>query len=467
MADESSDFIQQKKAELNENDARLELEKRCTERGIETAWVWQDPTIRFRIAFPNGRNKRWQFASEKTAADFLSIDFPDITYLGDFDAILLKDKQTIEAYVLMNSGISRMQDLPGVRKIGYSQMELSDLDEDVEIEQKPSGSRLTMNDAWILEFSPTPDRPDLRVELGSASREFSVFSERYRRRGTFRAREREPLPYGLGRFCSIRISGINVTRHDEALDILNRISGAVFFELDLQYGTDLILAPSETSDRARLGTRVQQEKAQETPRNPQNQYPEKPLSLYWYGRGASGLPLLEYLAYYQVLEYFFPSFSHRDTLTKLRNELLDPRFRPDDDSNLVRIINLTSGTGKGFGSEREQLRSTISGCVTEDHVRDFVSGNSALSEHFSGKQKIKDVANLTIADRQNDLLTSVANRVYEIRCRIVHAKEDGGKSSVDLLLPFSREAEALGPDIELVKFLAQKVLITGASRLRL
>jgi hypothetical protein len=281
------------------------------------------------------------------------------------------------------------------------------------------------------------------------------------------SRDREPLPYGLGRFTTIRISGVNVTRHDEALDLLNRISGAVFFELDLQYGAAPMLVPSLEANRARAGTRLQQEMAQAAPRNPRNQYPEKPLSLYWYGRSSRGIPLLEYLAYYQVLEYFFPSFSHRDTLEKLRNELLDPRFRAEDDGHLVRILNLASGTGKGYGSEREQLRSTVGGCVTESHIRDFIESNEALADHFSGKQRIKDVALLDLKAGNSDLLTAVSNRVYEIRCRIVHAKEDGGKSSADPLLPFSKEAEALGPDIELVKFLAQKVLIAEASRLHL
>ncbi|MFF0062654.1 hypothetical protein ACFYRC_14035 [Streptomyces sp. NPDC005279] len=465
MADDTSDFIQQKKAELDENDARLQLEKHCREAGIEASWFWHEPRLHLRVGFPNGQDKRWQVVSRNTAEEYLSIEFPLFTCLGDFDAVLFKDKQTIEATVLTASPVSRIQELPGVRLIGYSQMELLDIDEDGESEQRPSGSRVTGNDAWILEFAVTPDRPNLRVAMGSASRDFTIISDRNRRR--YMNRDREPLPHGLGRFTTIRISGISTTRHDEALEILNRISGAVFFELDLQYGVAPRLAPSWTSERARMGSRLQQEKAQEAPRNPQNQYPEKPLSLYWYGRSSAGIPLLEYLAYYQVLEYFFPSFSHRDTLEKLRNELLDPRFRPDEDRNLVRIINLASGRGKGFGSEREQLRSTIGGCVTEGHIRDFIESSDTLSEHFSGKQKIKDVAHLNIEDMKNDLLTSLANRVYDIRCRIVHAKEDGGKSAVDLLLPSSKEAEALGPDIELIKFLAQKVLIAGASRLRL
>ncbi|MBQ0849556.1 hypothetical protein J8N05_15245 [Streptomyces sp. BH-SS-21] len=463
MEIESSEFLERKKVELGDGEPRRELEKLCQERRIECSWIWHESLgLRFRVGFPNGREKRWQIVTPADAKDLLLADFPVFTYLGDFDAVLFNSSQTVEAAIRSDISYQAFFDLPGVRKIEPPQPELPGLEDDVD-EESRFGSRIQINDAWVLDFSPTPDRPDLRVQIGSASRNFSAVSDRKRRRLT--ARDRPPLPGGLGRFPTLRISGMQVTRHDDALDLLKRISGAIFFELDLQYGVAASIIPSFASELARRKGRVQREKNQQLPRNPQNQYPEKPLSLYRYGR-SSGIPLLEYLAYYQVLEYFFPSFSHRDTLARLRNELLDPRFRADDDSNLVRIIGLTAGTGKAFGSERDQLRSTIAGCVTEGHLRDFIASDDILHEHFSGKQKIKDVTHLNLADTRNDFLTAVANRVYDIRCRIVHTKDDGG-GAADLLLPFTKEAEDLGPDIELVKYLAQKVLIAGASHLRL
>ncbi|MFD5404395.1 hypothetical protein [Streptomyces griseorubiginosus] len=465
MADDTPSFTEQKKAELDENDPRIRLEERCKDAGIDCSWVWHEPRLIFRIDFPNGRNKRREVITSKRAEDLLSIDCPAFTYLGDFDAVLFTSAQVIEATLLRLTPGSWINNLPGVKRIGHPQLELLELDDENDSEVRSQEPPLTPNDAWVLKFASTPDRPNLEITVGSASREFNLIADRGRRR--LMNRDREPLPFGLGRFATIRISGVNVTRHDEALDLLNRVSGAVFFELDLQYGIAPTLAPSLESNRARAGSRLEQEMALTAPRNPRNQYPEKPLSLYWYGRSSVGIPLLEYLAYYQVLEYFFPSFSHRDTLEKLRNELLDPRFRADDDDHLVRVLNLTSGTGKGYGSEREQLRSTVGGCVTESHVRDFIENNDTLADHYAGKQKIKKVAVLDLNSGNSDLLTAVANRIYDIRCRIVHAKEDGGKTSADPLLPFSKEAEALGPDIELIKFLAQKVLIAEASRLHL
>jgi hypothetical protein len=46
--------------------------------------------------------------------------------------------------------------------------------------------------------------------------------------------------------------------------------------------------------------------------------------------------------------------------------------------------------------------------------------------------------------------------------KIVRTKNDSRDGDVELLLPFSAEAEQLSFDIELMKYLAQAVLIAGS-----
>jgi hypothetical protein len=61
----------------------------------------------------------------------------------------------------------------------------------------------------------------------------------------------------------------------------------------------------------------------------------------------------------------------------------------------------------------------------------------------------------------------VADRVYEIRCKIVHTKTDARDATFELLLPFSAEAEQLSHDIELVQYLANRVLISSSTSLNI
>ena len=72
------------------------------------------------------------------------------------------------------------------------------------------------------------------------------------------------------------------------------------------------------------------------------------------------------------------------------------------------------------------------------------------------KQKI------SFTNKETDLRIDIANRIYEMRCRIVHTKDE---DELDLILPTSPEISLLKHDIELIEFIAQKVLIAGGRQL--
>lgn len=61
----------------------------------------------------------------------------------------------------------------------------------------------------------------------------------------------------------------------------------------------------------------------------------------------------------------------------------------------------------------------------------------------------------------------MAERIYDIRCKIVHTKAGGSEGGVELLLPFSKEAELLYLDIELIQYVAQQTLISASTALPL
>ncbi|MFF3727016.1 hypothetical protein ACFYYM_32150 [Streptomyces erythrochromogenes] len=460
--------VAKERRKLAPSDPRVLVEAKSQEASLDTEWRLLGENLAIRVGFPNGREKRWRSLNSRLASQYADLKF-DFTFLGEHDAVLFRESGVIEASINYRTRSEvRIEMIPGARRVGGIQLELAAEGEsgpDAEDIELPAGvDEIGRSDAWVLPFTSTDVRSNLQIEIGSATEDFTTLSEYAFLSGAARYGER--LENRMGRFPTIRIKGTSASRHDEALELLDRISDSVFFEFDLHYGVSLKLLHSPSMRRARNNSsKIQSTAIKVPPRNPQNSYLKDPLALYQYGRSSSGIPLLEYLAYYQVLEYFFPSFSHKATLEKLRNELLDPRFQADDTSNLVRILNLASGAGKGYGSEREQLRATIAGCVTEEQIREFIQSDEVLAQHFSGKQKIKGAALINLADSKNDLVTAVANRAYDIRCRIVHTKEEAGGASVELLLPFSREAEMLRPDIELIKYIAQKSLISGASRL--
>ena len=62
-------------------------------------------------------------------------------------------------------------------------------------------------------------------------------------------------------------------------------------------------------------------------------------------------------------------------------------------------------------------------------------------------------------------MTEVSERIYEIRCRIVHSKASEG--DFDVLLPYSSGIKKLNFDLELIEFISRKVLIASSRPLNL
>jgi hypothetical protein len=132
-------------------------------------------------------------------------------------------------------------------------------------------------------------------------------------------------------------------------------------------------------------------------------------------------------------------------------------------------LDLTSmRTLSGFGNERDQLKATVRACLGSDRLREFLTADPKREEHFTDREKqnrIRGVRLIDFANRQADLRDQVANRIYDLRCRIVHTKDEPEVNVAGLLLPYSREAESLTYDVELIQFVSQKVLIAGGSAL--
>ncbi|MDP9950351.1 MULTISPECIES: hypothetical protein [Streptomyces] len=408
---------------LNPNSPLFALEKAIRAAGISCEWVsmWNE-AVYLQIDIASGRSSRATLISEQDARKCLEMDFTKIRALGEYDAYeALGEDPCIEVSLSANSGPSSrlIERIPGWETATS-----------VNPRTKKGSVTITgkRGEEWL-------------AEIGTPSDRFDILSGR-----------------GL---VTLRLKGKQNKTHDEALAFLESAGNAILFEVDLKYGLSFAFRRMRPAAATRYGRRIRQNAT--APTLPRLQYAAEPLSLYRYARSAVGMPLLEFLAYYQVLEYHFSRYSQRDLLDKLRNELRDPNFRADDERHLSRILRITRQPGRGYGDERSQLKSTVRYCVSEDAISDFFSTNPEVLGHFSAKRQA--IAGLEPVDpkrKKGDLADPLCERIYDIRCRVVHSKEDGGGQVDSLLMPFSPEAESLRAENVLMRFLAQKVLIAGA-----
>jgi hypothetical protein len=398
----------------------------------------------FAIFLPNGRNTRRVIVTPVRARSLLDGEFENWTILGDYIAYHDRSRGIIEALlqpIARNSGISHPAFLPGVivedscspdSKAGQQ------ADEDI-----PEDPRGVLKRDWRIPVKAKYSTAG--IEIRKATSALRGIADALQLRS----------PEGV----SIFISELKCERHDEALAALERYSSTLLFQLELQFELSLTLARRRNAPILRRNS--------SDPVQPQelkplaNSYAEQPVSLYFYGKSATNMPLLQYLTYYQAIEFFFPSFSNSETLRRLRDKLRDPRFDFEDDANLQELALIISGHKRGFISEREQLRITIEACTDNEELLSYICDNETREEFFTKNTKIAGTRKISVTDRDK-LIQQVTERIYTIRCRIVHSKEGGDTAQLKALLPVGTEADNLRHDILLLQFLAQKVIISGS-----
>lgn len=408
---------------------RADIEARCRSASltIEDLEGLEEGDLACKVALPCGREKRWIYCYDSDDyRRLLSIPFEEYTFLTGLEAVCLYAKREIEAIVRpLGNLTTRFVNL----KLFKSQ---------------PDEFRDESGKASIVLESSIGDS-STKISIGPASRELKILSG---------FPERVHL--------SLKVQREGLSQHDQSLQYLRRIADSLFFQIDLLADLPLSLA----RDRRSTGRRRAKKRGSELPiiAFPANEYDSAPISLYWYAKSAVGMPLLQFLAFYQVIEFYYPTYSQAEARRKLKAILKDPTFRGNRDADIGRVLSAIQITRSGgYGDERSQLRATLMECVDADALREFLIADTERTEFLSSKTKGLSDHKLPIATPNIDLRGNVADRIYEIRCKIVHNKTDSRTGELELLLPFSKEADQLYFDIELAQYVAQQVLIAAST----
>jgi hypothetical protein len=429
MADDfDDDEIEESVDPVELDAAKKELERRCKEANIAIteSEPFEDEQISLEVGFPSGREKRWIYLYDLDGIKrLLDIPFEKYFFIGGYNAIGSYSDNEIEAAIRPLGPVGTN----ALKRLFSKELTESDVnDMDFQISLDP------------ITVGPT-------ITIGPSS-------------DNFRRLIRGPINR-----ITMKLTKAGVGQHDQAISFLERVSNSLFFQIDLLSNVSLGL--SRIRQRPTKGLRRKRSGITEELQYPTTEYDEAPVSLYWYAKSAVGMPLLQFLAFYQVVEFYFPTYYQAEVHRKIRTILKDPTFRSDRDADLGKILGaIQVGRSGGLGDERAQLKATLMECASEDSLRDFLVADDTRKAFFMSKPKGLTNHKLSLASSTTDLRSEVANRLYDIRCKIVHTKSDSKDGEVELLLPFSKEAELLYYDIELIQFLSQKVLIAASTPLQ-
>lgn len=405
-----------------------EVAKRCEGRGIEIelaeATEPGDDLPVLRMLFSAGRERRkFNVLSARHAERLLDTSFEKCRFISGYEAIWSSELHFIEA------GISARPTSLAFDRLANALGQQND-----------DGSSPHRID--LLQLSN-----GIAVSLGKPSKEYSVLT-------------RSPMTA-----WTLRLEGGQYSTHDTAKGALELFANSLFFHIDLTLDLAISLLPERESGTQRRRSRPL---ASISLSEPKFVYNQEAMSLYWYARTAVRFPLLQCLAYYQILELYFPAYSHAEVQRSVRNLVKDPRFDSENGTDISRIIELVAGgtVKRGFGDEKSQLAVAVKACMTDQDLRDFADENEDRKAFLSTKAGSKlSKYRISLDKADADITGEVAARIYDIRCRVVHSKEAGGDQGV--LLPGSSEARSLRHDLDLLEFVARKFIIAGSRSVKI
>jgi hypothetical protein len=398
------------------------LEERCKSAKIDFTDE-SDPgllDVEVKVAIPCGRNTREiSLTFLDDLIDFLKIRFEDYSFIGKFSAIVSYQTGVIEAPLSMPNALQRT-------KNQFVNRLLTD--------RSSRGTPIRRRERIIS--APTEDNP-MTISIMRTSPTAEMICQ----------------PSG-DLNLSLTIKNSEITTQEAALNLLQEVANSLFFSLDVQSGLYVSLIREESRSRRQAPLRENVDIVFS-----RRDHDRAPMELYWYARSATNMPLLQFLAYYQVVEYYYSTFSNFDITRRLQSIIKHPAFRVENDSDIERIISTVKTRGGNNSSEKEQLKATLRECLDDSALPSFFTENSERGAFFATKNKGITSKSINLQNKNVELYAQVAERIYDIRCKIVHIKGDDNDGEVELLLPYSTEAEKLSYDIELMRFLAQQVMI--------
>lgn len=420
-----------------------------------------DDLKRIKIEIPMARESQTIILSAKNPSieQMVNCDFNKFKFIKGFEAIWSSEKKHIECELEYNGYYSDvLEKLMLLIEKSDSSTADNESREEVSVDEEFSTSKKEVREVYL------PNIKDIEVSIGYCSDEFLVLCglKSFLTISDYRRNRR---------FVTLKIKNIDIKTHDEAKSKLQTIANSILFQLDTLIERPFVLKEERESFRERRKEFLEyrQSLKQENRKfsDIKYEYDVEPATMYLYAKASLNMPLYKFLAFYQSIEFYFPIYSNIEAKSKIKRLLKDPNFDPELDQNITKLMSLIKyNRSNEIGDERSQLKSTMLSCIDPDDLRDFLCSNEKRKEFYERNLgKCLSKHNVSVANKNANILLEVSERIYDIRCRIVHKKADD--NNYDIILPFSQEVKVIKHDLELVEYVARCILIERSRPIRI
>jgi len=175
-------------------------------------------------------------------------------------------------------------------------------------------------------------------------------------------------------------------------------------------------------------------------------------------------PPFQYLCLYQILEYHLDRSAFLSAKEKINNLISKPDFHSKQDEYVIEAVNFIKAENKSINHDKAKLDRVISQFIDSIKTKDDIQ-MLGLKEHFESDIEIvcKKTLVLKSIDFDTKFKQTVKDRIYSMRCSIVHSNPDFEKSHAIPFLPTRINLDILRKEIQLVKCIAEQIIANPKS----
>ena len=233
---------------------------------------------------------------------------------------------------------------------------------------------------------------------------------------------------------------------------LKEICEAVVFHL--AYGRTALVSLSRTWDRGEY--RLRRGRIQDV-QFPRRTYNSDLISYYQLGLGSDSI-LLAYLAFYKILEHFFPSVAEKGLHKRMAEKMVTPEFPHTKATQLRQLASIVRKYDQRM-QEEKMLAAVIEYFFEPDEIKEWVVNYQKSRGEYYTKPHVVLEEEHTLDLNQDQIGPSLAARIYHVRNALVHNKE----GEVARFIPYSGQESVLLAEIPIVQFLAEQLIIRSGS----
>lgn len=184
---------------------------------------------------------------------------------------------------------------------------------------------------------------------------------------------------------------------------------------------------------------------------------------------SSDNPVVQFLGYYNVLEYFSGEVQLEKLVKLIKIKLSDKNFSLYDNKDIVAIINTVKNNNQESirGKEQDYIELTLKNYVIINNLVKRLKSNELYMNGSNQINKVEfsDGVKVDFTKDKETVFKSLASRIYRTRNAIVHSKSNDYQSKERKIYNYFDNEQELLDEIPLMKAIAEEIIINTAEDL--